>query len=147
MSRQTLADVLHTLRGFVEEVARRHPGKPPILYGNCQAGWALALLSADCEGLSGPVVLNGSPLSYWAGESGVNPMRVAGGLTGGVWGRSLCSRFWLSCTRSWRAPRNERLWPNSATPTRCTWRACRDLFRESPISSAGLCKSIPDATD
>jgi len=82
---QTLADVLHTLRGFVEEVARRHPGKPPILYGNCQAGWALALLSADCEGLSGPVVLNGSPLSYWVGESGVNPMRIAGGLTGGVW--------------------------------------------------------------
>jgi hypothetical protein len=30
-------------------------------------------------------VLNGSPLSYWAGESGVNPMRVAGGLLGGAW--------------------------------------------------------------
>jgi hypothetical protein len=82
---QTLEDVLHALRRFVEDVAARHEGKPPILYGNCQAGWALALLSADCEGLSGPVVLNGSPLSYWAGESGVNPMRIAGGLTGGVW--------------------------------------------------------------
>jgi hypothetical protein len=82
---QTLEDVLHALRRFVEDVAARHQGKPPILYGNCQAGWALALLSADCEGLSGPVVLNGSPLSYWAGESGVNPMRIAGGLTGGVW--------------------------------------------------------------
>jgi hypothetical protein len=82
---QTLADVLHALRRFVEEVARRHPDKPPILYGNCQAGWALALLSADCAGLAGAVVLNGSPLSYWAGKSGVNPMRIAGGLTGGVW--------------------------------------------------------------
>jgi hypothetical protein len=82
---QTLADVLHALRRFVEEVARRHPGKPPVLYGNCQAGWAITLLSADCEGLVGPVVLNGSPLSYWAGESGVNPMRVAGGLLGGAW--------------------------------------------------------------
>jgi hypothetical protein len=82
---QTLADVHHALRRFVAEVARRHPGKPPVLYGNCQAGWAVTLLSADCQGLVGPAVLNGSPLSYWAGESGVNPMRVAGGLLGGAW--------------------------------------------------------------
>ena len=82
---QTLADVLHVLRRFAEEVAQRHPGKPPVLYGNCQAGWAVTLLSADCAGLVGPVVLNGSPLSYWAGESGVNPMRLSGGLLGGSW--------------------------------------------------------------
>ncbi len=82
---QTLADVHHALRRFVAEVAGRHPGKPPVLYGNCQAGWAVTLLSADCEGLNGPVVLNGSPLSYWAGESGTNPMRVSGGLAGGAW--------------------------------------------------------------
>jgi hypothetical protein len=82
---QTLTDVLHALRRFVAVVASRHPGKSPILYGNCQAGWALTILAADCAGLSGPVVLNGSPLSYWAGESGVNPMRIAGGLTGGAW--------------------------------------------------------------
>ena len=82
---QTLAEVLHALRRFVEEVARRHPGKPPVLYGNCQAGWAITLLSADCHGLVGPAVLNGSPLSYWSGESGVNPARLAGGLLGGVW--------------------------------------------------------------
>jgi hypothetical protein len=82
---QTLADVLHALRRFVEVVAARHPGMRPVLYGNCQAGWAVALLSADCEGLVGPAVLNGSPLSYWAGESSANPMRVAGGLLGGAW--------------------------------------------------------------
>ena len=82
---QSLADVLHVLRRFAEEVAQRHPGKPPVLYGNCQAGWAVTLLSADCAGLVGPVVLNGSPLSYWAGESGVNPMRLSGGLLGGSW--------------------------------------------------------------
>ena len=82
---QTLGDVLHALRRFVEEVAKRHPGAAPIVYGNCQAGWAITLLSADCEGLVGPAVLNGSPLSYWAGESGVNPMRIAGGFVGGAW--------------------------------------------------------------
>ena len=82
---QTLSDVLHVLRRFVENVAKRHPGKPPILYGNCQAGWAVILLSADCAGLVGPAVVNGSPLSYWAGEPGVNPMRIAGALFGGAW--------------------------------------------------------------
>lgn len=86
---QTLADVLHALGRFVEDVVKRHPDKPPVLYGNCQAGWAITLLSADCEGLVGPAVLNGSPLSYWAGESGVNPMRIAGGLLGGVWATHL----------------------------------------------------------
>lgn len=82
---QTLADVHHALRAFVREVASRHPNTAPVLYGNCQAGWAATLLSADCAGLSGPVVLNGSPLSYWAGEAGANPMRAMGALTGGAW--------------------------------------------------------------
>src|SRR5574338_1357610 len=82
---QTLAHVLHALRRFVQEVARRHPGKPPVLYGNCQGGWAVTLLSASCEGMAGTSVLNGSPLSYWDGEPGVNPMRLAGGLLGGSW--------------------------------------------------------------
>lgn len=82
---QTLADVLHALRRFVEETCRRHPGVLPVLYGNCQAGWAITILAADCEGFAGPIVLNGSPLSYWAGEFGVNPMRISGGLLGGAW--------------------------------------------------------------
>lgn len=81
---QTLGDVLSALRRFVEEVGSRH-GIAPVLYGNCQAGWAVTLLAADCEGLSGPTILNGSPLSYWAGESDVNPMRLTGGLLGGQW--------------------------------------------------------------
>src|SRR6266567_9140481 len=121
---QTLADVLHALRRFVEEVAGRHPGKPPILYGNCQAGWALALLSADCEGLTGPVVLNGSPLSYWAGESGVNPMRIAGGLTGGVW----ATRFLADLGNglfdgAWLAQNFETL-----KPAKAIWEKYADLF-------------------
>jgi hypothetical protein len=82
---QTLNDVLRSLRRFVEVVSDRHPSQPAILYGNCQAGWAVTILAADCAGLVGPAVLNGSPLSYWAGEPGVNPMRTAGGLVGGAW--------------------------------------------------------------
>lgn len=82
---QSLHDVLRTLRRFVEVVAERHPKQAPVLYGNCQAGWAVTILAADCAGLVGPAVVNGSPLSYWAGESGVNPMRTAGGLVGGAW--------------------------------------------------------------
>lgn len=82
---QTIDDVLHVLRRFVDEVRTLHAGKAPILYGNCQAGWAIALLAADCRGLMGPAVLNGSPLSYWAGDSGLNPSRVSGGLLGGAW--------------------------------------------------------------
>ena len=73
---QTLEDVLHTLRRFIEEVIKRHPDtSPPVLYGNCQAGWSVALLSADCAGLTGPAILNGTPLSYLSGAEDVNPMR------------------------------------------------------------------------
>ncbi|HWR88504.1 MAG TPA: DUF3141 domain-containing protein, partial [Acidiferrobacterales bacterium] len=86
---QTLARVHHALRRFVAEVVRLHPGERPTLYGNCQAGWAVALLAADCAGVTGPTVLNGAPLSYWGGERGVNPMRLAGGLTGGLWAARL----------------------------------------------------------
>lgn len=82
---QRLVDVLHALRRFVDEVMARHPGKTPVLYGNCQAGWAAMLVAIHCEGPVGTIVLNGSPLSYWAGESGANPMRLAGGLLGGSW--------------------------------------------------------------
>lgn len=43
------------------------------------------LLAAECNGLKGTVVLNGSPLSYWSGAAGVKSMRLAGGLLGGSW--------------------------------------------------------------
>ena len=121
---QALSDVLHALRRFVEEVARLHPGRPPVLYGNCQAGWAVTLLSADCEGLVGPAVLNGSPLSYWAGDSGANPMRVAGGLLGGAWLTHLTAdlgngRF----DGAWLAQNFENLKPEKAI-----WKKYANLF-------------------
>jgi pimeloyl-ACP methyl ester carboxylesterase len=82
---QTLGDVIKTLGRFVAHVAEHHDGKRPILYGNCQGGWAATLVAADCEGEVGAAVLNGSPLSYWEGEPGANPMRLMGGFVGGVW--------------------------------------------------------------
>jgi hypothetical protein len=82
---QTLSDVLAALEQFVAAVAGRHEGKRPVLYGNCQAGWAATLLAAHCDIALGPAVLNGSPLSYWEGEPGANPLRLLAGFVGGVW--------------------------------------------------------------
>ncbi len=89
---QTLPDVEKAEIRFIEEVAKMHPDAPkPAVIGNCQAGWAVALLGADRPDLTGPLVLNGTPLSYWAGVQGKNPMRYAGGLLGGIWLASLLS--------------------------------------------------------
>ncbi len=86
MPGQVLGDVKNAEIVFLEEVKRRHPGAPrATVIGNCQGGWAGALLGADRPDLVGPLVLNGSPLSYWSGVGGTNPMRYTGGLCGGVW--------------------------------------------------------------
>lgn len=82
---QTISDVLHGLRKFVEKAKALHGGKAPIMYGNCQAGWMLTILAADCQGLVGPVVMNGSPLSYWASGEERSPMQINGSLAGGTW--------------------------------------------------------------
>lgn len=82
---QTIGDVIAALEQFTTHVASQHDGRPPVIYGNCQAGWAATLLSAHCETALGAAVLNGSPLSYWEGAPGVNPLRLLGGFVGGVW--------------------------------------------------------------
>ena len=43
------------------------------------------MLAAIRPELFGPIIIAGSPLSYWAGVRGKNPMRYAGGLLGGSW--------------------------------------------------------------
>ena len=89
---QTIAAVQQAEIRFLEEVARRHPDAPePAVIGNCQAGWAAALIGADRPDVVGPMVFSGSPLSYWGGVEGANPMRYKGGLNGGVWLASLWS--------------------------------------------------------
>jgi hypothetical protein len=57
--------------------------------GNCQGGWAVMMLGAALPNQLGALVLNGAPLSYWAGEKGKNPMRYLGGLAGGGWPATL----------------------------------------------------------
>jgi pimeloyl-ACP methyl ester carboxylesterase len=88
---QTIEDVCEAEARFVEEVVARHPnadGKP-CLIGNCQAGWQIMMMSAIHPEHVGPIMLAGSPLSYWAGVHGKNPMRYLGGLLGGTWLTSL----------------------------------------------------------
>jgi pimeloyl-ACP methyl ester carboxylesterase len=84
---QTLEDVARAEAHFLERVAELHPdadGRPTVV-GNCQAGWAVMMLSAAAPELVGPIILAGAPLSYWSGEGTQNPMRYAGGLLGGSW--------------------------------------------------------------
>ena len=88
---QTIEDVCEAEARFVDEVVARHPnaeGKP-CLIGNCQAGWQIMMMSAIHPEHVGPIMLAGSPLSYWAGVHGKNPMRYLGGLLGGTWLTSL----------------------------------------------------------
>lgn len=90
---QTIPDIAAAEALFLEHVANSHPkeaGKPVVI-GNCQAGWAVAMLSAAHPDVTGPIVINGAPMSYWAGKSGKNPMRYAGGIMGGSWLASFAS--------------------------------------------------------
>ena len=83
---QTIEDVANAEAIFLERVIALHPqaeGKPAVI-GNCQAGWAVMLLAAMRPELFGPIIVAGSPLSYWTGVR-KNPMRYTGGLLGGTW--------------------------------------------------------------
>jgi pimeloyl-ACP methyl ester carboxylesterase len=93
MPGQTIEDITLAEAIFLEKVIALHPdaeGKPCII-GNCQAGWAVMMLAALRPELCGPVIVPGSPLSYWAGIEGENPMRYTGGLAGGSWITALTS--------------------------------------------------------
>lgn len=84
---QTIEDIAHAEITFLERVIASHPsaeGRPAVI-GNCQAGWAVMIVAALRPDLFGPIILAGSPLSYWAGVRGKNPMRYTGGLIGGTW--------------------------------------------------------------
>ena len=87
MPGQTIEDVCRAEAIFIGEIAARHPdaeGKP-IVIANCQAGWQTMIMAAINPDLAGPILLAGTPLSYWAGVRGKNPMRYTGGVLGGTW--------------------------------------------------------------
>ena len=87
---QTLLDVTAAEQQFVKKVRELHPASPkPVIVGNCQGGWAAMMLAASDPEDTGPIVINGAPMSYWGGAfqegAGDNPMRYAGGMLGGTW--------------------------------------------------------------
>jgi len=83
---QTILDVTAAESLFLKHIVEAHPDAPrPVVIGNCQGGWATMMLGALAPERVGALVLNGAPLSYWAGERGKNPMRYLGGLVGGSW--------------------------------------------------------------
>jgi pimeloyl-ACP methyl ester carboxylesterase len=87
MRGQTIEDVCRAEAVFIEEVAKRHPkaeGKP-IIIANCQAAWQIMMMAAVRPEIAGVIMLAGTPLSYWAGVRGKNPMRYLGGTLGGTW--------------------------------------------------------------
>ena len=93
MRGQTIEDIGRAEAKFLEKVIALHPqadGKPCVI-GNCQAGWALMMLAALRPELLGPIIVAGSPLEYWQGVHGKNPMRYTGGLLGGSWLTALVS--------------------------------------------------------
>lgn len=84
---QTIEDVCRAEAHFVHVIAERHRGADgkPVLIGNCQAGWQIMMMAAMEPDLSGPILVAGTPLSYWAGVRGKYPMRYLGGMLGGTW--------------------------------------------------------------
>jgi hypothetical protein len=93
MPGQTIEDIARAEAIFLERVIALHPqadGKPCVI-GNCQAGWAIMILAALRPELFGPIIIAGSPLSYWQGVHGKNPMRYTAGLLGGSWLTALVS--------------------------------------------------------
>lgn len=91
---QTLLDVCVAEQQFIRKVRALHPDSPkPAIIGNCQGGWAAMMLAASDPDDTGPIVINGAPMSYWSGAwspgEGDNPMRYSGGLLGGTWLASL----------------------------------------------------------
>ena len=88
---QTVLDVTEAEAAFVAKVVALHPDANglPCLIGNCQAGWQVMMMAALHPERCGPIVLAGSPLSYWGGKHGQKSLRYMGGVLGGSWMTSL----------------------------------------------------------
>jgi pimeloyl-ACP methyl ester carboxylesterase len=87
---QTMLDVTTAEQVFVKKVRSLHPDSDkPAIIGNCQGGWAAMMLASSDPDDTGPIVINGAPMSYlsgaWSEGEGDNPMRYAAGMLGGTW--------------------------------------------------------------
>ncbi len=83
---QQFLDVVEGQVSFFERVVELHPDAPrPFAIGNCQAGYQTLMVAILRPDLFGPCLVAGSPMSYWQGVHGKNPMRYTGGLLGGSW--------------------------------------------------------------
>jgi len=83
---QQFLDVIEGQVKFFERVVELHPDAPrPFAIGNCQAGYQTLMVAMLRPDLFGPCLVAGSPMSYWQGVHGKNPMRYSGGLLGGSW--------------------------------------------------------------
>ncbi|MFL9823624.1 DUF3141 domain-containing protein [Rhodoplanes sp. SY1] len=126
MPGQTIEDIARAEAVFLNTVIERHPdadGKPCVV-GNCQAGWAVMMLAAVAPDLFGPIIVAGSPLSYWTGQSGLNPMRYTGGLFGGSWATAFTSD--LGCGKfdgAWLVENFENL-----NPANTYWKKPYNLY-------------------
>lgn len=89
---QGFLDVVEGQVKFFERVVERHPDAPrPFAIGNCQAGYQTLMVAMLRPDLFGPCLVAGSPMSYWQGVHGKDPMRYSGGLLGGSWLTALTS--------------------------------------------------------
>ena len=83
---QQFLDVVEGQVKFFERVAELHPDVPrPFVIGNCQAGYQTLMVAMLRPDLFGPCLMAGSPMSYWQGVHGKDPMRYSGGMCGGSW--------------------------------------------------------------
>jgi Protein of unknown function (DUF3141) len=83
---QQFLDVVEGQVSFFERVVELHLDAPrPFAIGNCQAGYQTLMVAILRPDLFGPCLVAGSPMSYWQGVHGKNPMRYSGGLLGGSW--------------------------------------------------------------
>ena len=91
-SGQQFLDVVEGQVKFFERVVELHPDAPrPFAIGNCQAGYQTLMVAILRPDLFGPCLVAGSPMSYWQGVHGKNPMRYSGGLLGGSWLTAMAS--------------------------------------------------------
>ena len=83
----------------------------------------------------GPIIVAGSPLSYWAGVHGENPMRYTGGLLGGTWLTALMGDLGAGkFDGAWLVSNFENLNPANTLLDQAVQSLFQGRYRSSPLS-------------